>query len=67
MTKVDLIKAAKSFGISLAAAAVTLLPQWASSANLGVWNPLVIAAVGVIVNYIQGRILPPTPTVPETK
>ena len=67
MTKVDLIKAAKSFGISLTTAVITLLRQWASSANLGIWNPLVIAAVGVIVNYIQGLILPPTPPATEVK
>mgnify|MGYP007071675694 CR=1 FL=1 len=67
MTKVDLIKAAKSLGIGLLSAAVTLLPQLASSVDLGIWNPLIIALVGVIVNFIQGRILPPTPTVPESK
>lgn len=61
MTKVDLIKAAKSLGIGLLSAAVTLLPQWASSVDLGAWNPLAIALVGVVVNYIQGLILPPTP------
>lgn len=53
MTKEQLISIIKGAGIAGIGAALTVLTQWASGMNFGVWAPLVVAGLSILANVVR--------------
>lgn len=63
MSREQIVSILKGAGIAGIGAALTLLSEWASGVNFGVWTPIVVAALSILANVVR-KLSAGTPITP---